>query len=180
MDTIPIFVCVFFYPPNIFKCVSEPFDIMTPFEFLFFLNLRVKQNKVTNSLSLQCRAVKIYNSGARVCKEVCACIHTHTRMDKLYQVAVDDSWGLPFKSYQLLIKCVLHFTSPAGQKLWQRVESGQPHNTVNYEKYRVEMMSRATRGPLQNKLNKVATGGIWVQKLRLKDKISSGYSEVKI
>lgn len=36
MDTIPIFVCVFFYPPNIFKCVSEPFDIMTPFEFLFF------------------------------------------------------------------------------------------------------------------------------------------------
>lgn len=172
-------VCVFLSPKYLQMCFWAIW-YHDSFWISLFFNLRVKQNKVTNSLSLQCRDVKIYISGARVCKEVCACIRTHTRMDKLYQVAVDDSWGLPFKSYQLLIKCVLHFTCPAGKKLWQRVESGQPHNTVNYEKYRVEMMSRATRGPLQNKLNKVATGGIWVQKLRLKDKIFSGCSEVKI
>lgn len=70
-------VCVFLSPKYLQMCFWAIW-YHDSFWISLFFNLRVKQNKVTNSLSLQCRDVKIYISGACVCKEVCACTHTHS------------------------------------------------------------------------------------------------------
>lgn len=61
-----------FFFSNLSKCISEPFDMT-------FFYLRVELNRVTNSLSLQCRDVKIYLHCVCVCVSGSLwCTYTHT------------------------------------------------------------------------------------------------------